>query len=314
MGKTKIYYYDKNTNFETYHSIVKNFKGVFLVLLGAVCFSVKAIIIKLAYGISIDPVTLLTLRMGFSLPFFLAVPFIYKRKSHEQKVTRQDWIKILLLGILGYYVASIFDFWGLQYITAGLERLILFIYPTIVVLLSAAFLKKPITKHTIFALLLSYLGVFIIFSDTNIHSQKNLVLGAVFIFISAFSYAVYLVGSGSLIPKLGSVLFNAYSMVISCLAVIVHFSIAQPTNLLELPQEFYLFGITIALVSTVIPTFLVAEGINLIGPGKASIIASVGPVITIFLGYWILGETFTFYEGIGTLFVLGGVIWISTKK
>ena len=293
---------------------MKDFKGIILVLLGAVCFSIKAIIIKLAYGVSIDPVTLLTLRMGFSLPFFLAVPFLYKRKNHEQRVNKSDWIKIILLGILGYYVASIFDFWGLQYISAGLERLILFVYPTIVVLLSAAFLKKPINRNIIFALLLTYFGVFVIFSDTNIHSQKNMVLGAMYIFVSAFTYAAYLVGSGSLIPKLGSVLFNAYSMIVSCIAVIIHFAIVQPTNLLELPFQFYCFGFAIAIISTVIPTFLIAEGINLIGAGKSSIVASVGPVITIFLGYWFLNEPFTLIEFIGTCFVLSGVLWISYRK
>ncbi len=293
---------------------MKDLKGIILVLLGAVCFSIKAIIIKLAYGIAIDPVTLLTLRMGFSLPFFLAVPFIYKRKHNEQKVGKKDWIKIILLGILGYYVASIFDFWGLQYITAGLERLILFVYPTIVVLLSAAFLKKPITKNIIFALLLTYFGVFIIFSDTNLHSQKNMILGAAFIFVSAFTYAAYLVGSGSLIPKLGSVQFNAYSMIVSCIVVIIHFVIVQPTNLLDLPFQFYCFGFAIAIISTVVPTFLIAEGINLIGAGKASIVASVGPVITIALGYWFLNEPFTFWELIGTCFVLGGVLWITYRK
>jgi len=293
---------------------LKDFKGISLVLLGAVCFSIKAIIIKLAYGIAIDPVTLLTLRMGFSLPFFVAVPILYKRKIHEQRVSKKDWIKILILGILGYYVASIFDFWGLQYVTAGLERLILFVYPTIVVLLSAIFLKKPITKNIVFALILTYLGVFIIFSDTQIHSQNNVFLGASLIFVSAFTYAAYLVGSGSLIPKLGSVMFNAYAMIVSCLAVLIHFAFAQPTNLLRLPVEFYYFGFSISIISTVIPTFLVAEGINLIGAGKASIVASVGPVITIFLGYWFLNEPFTFYELIGTLFVLGGVLWISYRK
>ena len=293
---------------------MKEFKGIILVLLGAICFSIKAIIIKLAYSVSIDPVTLLTLRMGFALPFFLMIPIFYKRKGTEQRVSTRDYGKIALLGVLGYYVASIFDFWGLQYITAGLERLILFVYPTIVVLLSAAIFKKPITKNIIFALVLSYLGILIIFSDSEISSQKNILLGATFIFVSAFTYAAYLVGSGSLIPKLGSIQFNAYSMIVSCVVVLIHFAIAQPTNLLTLPKIFYGYGFAIAIISTVIPTFLVAEGINLIGAGKASIVASVGPVITIFLGYWFLNEPFTLYELIGTLFVLGGVLWISYSK
>lgn len=271
--------------------------------------------IKLAYGYSVDAVTLLTLRMAFSLPFFLLVPFIYKKQEHHEHATNRDWIHIILLGILGYYVASIFDFWGLQHVTAGLERLILFVYPTIVVLLSAAFLKKPITKHIILALLLTYFGVFVIFSDTNLSShQGNVPLGAALIFVSAFTYAAYLVGSGRLIPKIGPVHFNAYAMIVSCLAVIAHFALTWPSDIFHLQPEIYYFGIAIALISTVIPTFLIAEGINQIGPGAAAIVASVGPVITIFLGYWFLGEAITLQELFGTVFVMGGVLWISYKK
>ena len=293
---------------------MKDFKGILLVFTGAACFSIKAIIIKLAYGHQIDAVTLLTLRMGFSLPFFVAVPFIYKKKDTDQQPTKSDWIKILLLGILGYYVASIFDFWGLQHITAGIERLILFVYPTIVVLLSAIFLKNPITRNVVLALSLTYLGVAIIFSDAHWQTQGNLILGSIFIFISAFTYAAYLVGSGSLIKKLGSVTYNAYAMIVSCVAVLLHFAFTQPSNIFHLEANTYYYGIAIALISTVIPTFLIAEGVNLIGAGKASIVASIGPVITIFLGYLVLHEKVTGLELLGSALVLGGVLWISYKK
>ncbi len=291
-----------------------NIKGVLLVLVGAVCFSIKAILIKLAYGHSVDPVTLLTLRMVFSLPFFLAVPFFYLRKETESKVTRHDLGYIVLLGVLGYYVASIFDFWGLAHVNAGLERLILFVYPTIVVLLSAVFLKKPITKTIVFALLLTYVGIFIIFSDVHLTKNENVYLGASFIFVSALTYAAYLVGSGKLIPKLGSILFNAYAMIVACIAIMVHFAIFQPVDIFKLSNEIYLYGFALAIISTVIPTFLIAEGINLIGASRASIVASVGPVITIFLGYFVLNEPITILEVIGTAFVLGGVIFISNEK
>lgn len=263
---------------------------------------------------AVDALTLLTLRMGFSLPFFLLVPFVYKKKDSEQHVRGKDWIQIILLGTLGYYVASIFDFMGLEHVTAGLERLILFVYPTIVVLLSALFFQKPITKHVMLALALTYTGVIVIFSDSHMQAQENIALGATYIFISAFTYAAYLVGSGRLIPKFGSITYNAYSMIISCMAVIVHFLIARPTDIFALPLELYGYGMLIALISTVIPTFLIAEGLRLIGPSKASIIASVGPVITIFLGFALLGEKVTVTEIIGTLFVIGGVIWISYKR
>jgi drug/metabolite transporter (DMT)-like permease len=293
---------------------LNHFKGVALVFAGAICFSIKAILIKLAYVTTVDAVTLLTLRMGFSLPFFLAVVVLYKRKETEQKADTKDWTKIVLLGILGYYLASIFDFWGLEHITAGLERLILFVYPTIVVLLSAFFLRKKITKTILFALGLTYLGIAIIFSDTNLHGSGNIGLGASFIFVSAFTYSAYLVGSGHLIQKVGSVLFNAYAMIVSCVVVLVHFAIAQPTNILALPAEMYYFGFAIAIISTVIPTFLVAEGIKQIGASKAAIVASIGPVVTIILGYFILHEPVTAIEIFGTIFVVGGVLLISSKK
>ncbi len=294
--------------------LLKNFKGALFVFLGAICFSIKAILIKLAYGYAIDAVTLLTLRMAFSLPFFLAVPFLYRKKESHEPASKKDWIFIILLGILGYYVASIFDFWGLQYVTASLERLILFIYPTIVVLLSAVFFKKAVTKTILIALLLTYLGIFIIFSDTTLKVQHNIVLGSAFIFVSAFTYAAYLVGSGKLIPKIGSVLFNTYAMIVSCIAVIIHFAIAQPSNLFQLSAEMYGYGFAIAIISTVIPTFLIAEGINLIGSSKASIIASIGPVITILLGYLLLGEPVTMMELVGASFVMCGVLFISYGK
>jgi len=293
---------------------LKNLKGFIFVFTGAICFSVKAILIKLAYVHAVDAVTLLTLRMAFSLPFFVAVPFFYRQKESYQRATTQDWIQIILLGILGYYVASIFDFWGLQYVTASFERLILFIYPTIVVLLSALFFKKPITKNIVIALLLTYLGIFIIFSDSSLKAQHNMLLGSAFIFVSAFTYAAYLVGSGKLIPKIGSVLFNTYAMIVSSIAVLIHFAIAQPSDLFHLTFEMYGYGFAIAIISTVIPTFLIAEGIHLIGPSKASIIASVGPVITILLGYLLLNEPITKMELLGASFVMSGVLFISYKK
>jgi drug/metabolite transporter (DMT)-like permease len=293
---------------------LKDIKGVVFVFIGAACFSIKAIIIKLAYAQQIDPITLVTLRMAISLPFFIAVPFIYKKKSQDQAPSSSDWVKILFLGILGYYVATIFDFWGLQHVSAGIERLILFVYPTIVVLLSALFFKKSITKIVLLALAMTYVGIAIIFSDTHWQSQGNLMLGATFIFISAFTYAIYLVGSGRLIPKLGSVSYNAYAMIVSCVAVILHFVVTQPSDIFHLPVQMYYFGIAIALISTVIPTFLIAEGVNLIGAGKAAIVASIGPVITIFLGFMVLHEEVTALELLGTVFVIGGVLLISYHK
>ncbi len=289
-------------------------KGVFLILVGAICFSVKAIVIKMAYQTQIDPLTLLTLRMGFSLPFFMVVPFVFATKSQTQSIPKSDWIKLIALGILGYYVASIFDFWGLKYITAGLERLILFVYPTLVVIISYFIYKTKIGSTAVWALVSTYFGILIIFSDINLTQNIDIQKGSFFIFVSAFAYAAYLVGSGSLITKMGSILFNSYAMIASCIAVMVHFAIAQPSNIFQLDIQTYSFALFIAIFCTVIPTFLVAEGMRLIGAGKASIIASIGPCATIFLGYIFLNEAITWIEILGTVFVLGGVVMISVNK
>jgi drug/metabolite transporter (DMT)-like permease len=290
-----------------------SFKGFLLVFFGALCFSSKAIMIKLAYQLRIDPLSLLTLRMTFSLPFFVLVAFINNKKTQEP-VTKKDYAKLIALGLLGYYTASILDFMGLQYISAGLERLILFIYPTIVVLISFFFYKKPINKTIIWALILTYAGVSIVFLDDLTFNKENVFLGAALIFVSAVTYAVYLVGTERLIPRIGSVRFTAYAMIVSSLAVIVHFLIIQPSPIFNLSNDVYFYGLAIAIISTVIPTFMITEGIKQIGAGKASIIASIGPITTITLEYFILHEPLTLYEIIGTIAVMAGVLMVSLKK
>ncbi len=195
-----------------------------------------------------------------------------------------------------------------------MERLILFIYPTIVIILSAIFYKKSIHLAGYVSLVLTYAGIFIVFQDGLVMDQKNLALGSIFIFISAFTYAGYLVGSGNLIPRIGSVRFTSYAMILSSLAVIAQYIIAPTGSVFNLPAEVYMYGFAIAIISTVIPVFLVSEGINLIGAGKASIIASVGPVTTILLDHFVLNQPITLYQLGGTLLVLAGVLLVGSKK
>lgn len=288
--------------------------GALLVFIGAICFSVKAIIIKLAYDFPVDPLSLLTLRMAFSLPFFLAIPFIYNRIKPAPAIGNNDVVKIILLGLLGYYAASIFDFMGLKYVSASMERLILFIYPTLVIVLSAIFYKKRIQPIGYISLALTYIGIVIVFQDNLSLNQKDLGKGALFIFISAVTYAGYLVGSGNLIPRLGSIRFTSYAMIVSSLAVIVQYFIAPTGSVFGLPAEVYYYGLAIALISTVIPVFLVSEVVRLIGAGKASIIASVGPVSTILLDHFVLHQPTSMHQIEGTLLVLAGVLLVGIKK
>lgn len=289
--------------------------GASLVFVGAVLFSAKAIFVKLAYQYTIDPVSLLTLRMVFSLPFFLAIAFLTSNKKENLFLQKKDWFHILLLGMVGYYLASLFDFQGLQYITAGLERLILFIYPTIVVVIAAILYKRPIKRVQYMALIMSYIGIFIAFAfDLNLRKQPNIGLGALLIFLSALTYAIYLIGSGKMIPKVGTMRFTAYAMSFSAFAIIIHSYFFNRLALWDFNREVYIISALMAVFSTVIPSFLISGGIKLIGSDNASIVGSVGPVSTIVLAYIFLNESVSTSQIVGTVFVLAGVLIISLKK
>lgn len=286
-------------------------RGVLLVAFGAVMFSAKAIVIKLAYtNFEVDDITLLTLRFGFALPFFAIIAAWRYHKGLFKGISKKDWGIIALLSMLGYYIASWFDFRGLQYITAGLERIILFIYPTLVVIFSKIFLGKSISRKALIALGITYLGVFIIALDPHIFEAENVIKGGSMILVSAVTYALYLVFGGEQINKYGSINFNSIAMLFSSVYVVLHFTAFSETSITSLPLNLYGYGIVLAIFCTVLPTFMVMEGIKLLGANLGSIVASIGPVSTIFLGYIFLGETFTVQELIGSGFVIVGVVLI----
>jgi len=292
----------------------QRYLGALLTFLGAICFSAKAIMVKLAYVHQADALSLLTLRMIIALPFFAAIAFFSNSKTSKPDLTKKDWFMILGLGVTGYYLASLFDFEGLRFITAGLERLILFIYPTLVVILSAIFFKKKIAGREYIALLLTYIGIAIVFvSDLNLQ-QKDLWLGSFLIFGSAFTYAIYLMGSGELIPKLGSMRYTSYAMIVSTLAVCIHYLCSSDMMLLSFSREVYMLSAAMAIFSTVIPAMLLSEGIRMIGSARASIVGSVGPVSTIILAYIFLGEDISLIQILGTALVLAGVLTVSGSQ
>jgi drug/metabolite transporter (DMT)-like permease len=269
-------------------------RGVLLVAFGAIMFSAKAIVIKMAYtNFEVDDITLLTLRFGFALPFFAIIAAWRYQKGLFKGISKKDWGIIALLSMLGYYIASWFDFMGLQYITAGLERIILFIYPTLVVLFSRVFLGKAISRKAMIALGITYLGVFIIAIDPHIFEAENFIKGGSMILVSAVTYALYLVFGGEQINKYGSINFNSIAMFFSSFYVVLHFTAFSDTSITSLPSSLYGYGIVLAFFCTILPTFMVMEGIKLLGANLGSIVASIGPVSTIFLGYIFLGETFT---------------------
>ncbi len=190
--------------------------GVLLAIIGVVLFSAKAVIVKMAYRYDISSEHLLLFRMAFSLPFYLVIAS-FNRPTKPKEIKKVDYLWILFFGFVGYYLASYFDFIGLQYIKAGLERIILFIYPTLVIIISRIFLKKTITKKQLLAIFITYIGVVITFWGELQLGAPNIVVGSVLIFLSALTYATYLVGSGWLIPKLGVITFTSYAMIISSL-------------------------------------------------------------------------------------------------
>ena len=294
------------------------FWGVIICLLGAVCFSTKAIFVKLAYrDTQVDAVSLLALRMIFSLPFFLISAGVSSSKESNVKFTGKQWMYVALIGCLGYYISSLLDFLGLQYVTAGIERLILFIYPTLVLLMNSFLFKQKIKPLQRLAVFVTYVGLSLAFFsevDFNSTQSENFVWGSFLIFVCAFTYAAYIVGSGKLIPVVGSVKFNSYAMSFACAGVLLHFFFTSEQSLIALPMQVYVYSFLMAILSTVIPSYLVSSGINRIGSDNAAIVGSIGPVSTIVLAYFFLGESIFAMQIVGTVMILIGVLLISRGK
>ncbi len=291
--------------------------GIAIAFLGAICFSTKAIFVKVAYrDTQVDAVTLLALRMIFSLPFFVISAAISSSKQENVRFTGKQWIGVAAIGCIGYYVSSLLDFLGLQYVSAGIERLILFIYPTLVLLISAAFFKTKVSRQQWLAILLTYAGLVVAFwgEVEFVTTGPTFALGATLIFCCAITFAIYILGSGRLIPHIGASKFNSYAMSFACVAVIIHYLIVGEGSLFNLEPRIYLYSIAMAIVSTVIPSYLVSIGINRIGSGNAAIVGSVGPISTILQAYFVLGEPILVLQIAGTIMILAGILMVSRKS
>jgi drug/metabolite transporter (DMT)-like permease len=295
--------------------------GCLYVLFAAFGFSAKAILVKLAYldSSELDAITLMLLRMGMSLPFFLVVALWSNRSSKQAigiyRMGLQDWLLVMILGFLGYYLSSMLDFEGLSYITAGLERLILYLYPTFVVLLTAAYYRKAINRHQGFALLLTYAGIILVYANQKLQTDSpDLLMGSAFVASSAMTFAIFLVGSGVLIKRIGSLRFTAYTMTAACLMTGLHYLISHGDYAVHLPSKVYGLAGMMAIFSTVLPSFLMNAGIQRIGASSASIISSAGPIGTLILAFFLLDEALTLSQLAGTILVLVGVYVVSQAK
>lgn len=289
--------------------------GALLVVVAAIAFSGKAVIIKLAYRHGVDPLTLLALRMVFSAPLFVILALWARRGANVQPLSAADLRAVLALGLVGYYLASYFDFLGLQYISAALERVLLFVHPTFVLLLAAVLFKRPITARDVVAVVLSYMGIALVFGNDLATQPGNVALGAAWVLLSALFYAAYLLGSGRLVGRVGSLRFASYAGLVSCVAVVLHYLITRNAALIvSQPLPVYSLALLMAVVSTVLPIVLTSEGIRRIGASHASIIGSVGPIATIFLGFVFLDEAITAIQIAGAALVMAGVLAISLQR
>ena len=286
--------------------------GLLLATLGAIAFSGKAIIVKLAYRYGVDAVTLITYRMLFALPLFLALAWWAGRG--KAALTRRDWMVVIGLGFSGYYLASFLDFAGLAYITASFERLILYLNPTLVLALGLVLFRRKVTGRQLLALAVSYSGVLLVFGHELSFQGGNAALGAGLVFASAVSYAVYLVYSGEIVRRLGSMRLVGLASTVACVLCIGQFLLLRPAGLLlELPAPALWLSLLNATACTVAPVLMVMMAIERIGPALAAQTGMVGPMSTLLMGVFILGEPLNGWIAVGTALVLAGVFLVGRK-
>ena len=291
-----------------------NAYGAGLALLAALGFSLKAIFVKLAYPYGVDAITLLALRMGFALPIFLWIGLAEQRRAASGPLTRSDWGRLFVLGLLGYYGASILDFWGLQYISAGLERLILFTYPTLTIMIGVLFQGKPFSRREAVAVLLCYSGIgFAFIHDLGQGEAREVWIGGALVFGSSVSYALYLSGSAPMIGRLGAMRFSALAMLMSSAVTLLHFSLVQPFTAFIQPLPVYGWGLAMALFATIVPVFAQSAAIRRLGAGRASLFGMVGPLLTIGFGWWLLDESISLAQMIGAALVVVGILIVSRR-
>jgi drug/metabolite transporter (DMT)-like permease len=286
--------------------------GLAIAIAGAVLFSTKAVLAKLLYRYHMDAVTLLAFRMMFSVPVFAAVA-LWKMRT-EAPLSWGDRWRLAGLGLVGYYLSSFLDFIGLQYISVGLERLILFLTPTFVLLITGMFFKRPIRRAEWLALLLSYCGIVLVFVHDLTGGKGSIVAGSLFVLGSAASYALYLLGTGEMVRRIGSLRLVAYAMCVSSAACITQFFLLRPASLLVQPMPVYWLSLANGVFCTILPVFMTMNAVQRIGAASASQAGMIGPVSTLFLGAAVLGEPITTVQVAGTALVLGGIYMLSLKK
>ena len=295
------------------HSSRPALSGLLLAAFGAIAFSGKAIIVKLSYLYGVDAVTVIMYRMLLALPFFLLLGWWSERQTfaRDNPLSKRDVMGIVALGFVGYYLSSYLDFLGLQYITASLERLILYLNPTLVVLLGWLLFKKQIQPIRMLAMGVSYSGVLLVFAHELSFAGTDVVLGSSLVFASALTYAVYLIYSGQLVQRVGAMRLVGWATSVACVCCIVQFLVLRPLSAAVVPTEVLWLAALNALACTVAPVLMVMMAIERIGAALTAQTGMIGPMATIALGVVLLDEPLNLWIGLGTLLVLSGVYIVS---
>jgi drug/metabolite transporter (DMT)-like permease len=283
--------------------------GLLLAVAGSIAFSGKAIIVKLAYRYGVDAVTLVMYRMLFALPWFVFMAWWAGRG--KAALTRRDWLGVVGLGFCGYYLSSFLDFWGLEYISASLERLILYLNPTLVLVLSWFLFKKRITHRQGVAMAISYAGVLLVFGHEVTLAGTHAALGAFLVFLSAVTYALYLTYSGQMVQRLGSLRLAGLATSVACGFCLLQFVLLRPLATAWVPEPVLWLSLLNATACTVLPVLLVMMAIERIGPGLTAQTGMIGPMSTLLMGVWLLDEPFNIWIIAGTALVLSGVFWVT---
>ncbi|WP_151963977.1 DMT family transporter [Acinetobacter oleivorans] len=293
--------------------------GSFFALCSAFLFSTKAIFIKQTYALSplVDATVLMALRMLSALPFFLLICWF--NRHHNQGIKKKDWLILIFAGLLGYYFASWLDFMGLMFISASLERIILFLYPTLTVIVSSLLYKQKLDAKSLFAIFLSYGGTVLVMlqEHNNAPIQGNFWLGTSLVFASAVAFAGYLLLTPPLIKKFGSWNFTGLALTVACIGTLTHYTLSTPHPiqlLLQLPSSVIWYGIGLGFLVTVLPTVMLMQSIERLGASQSAMIASIGPVLTILLAVAFLNEHLNMWQWVGCLLNIIGVMMITLRK
>jgi len=289
--------------------------GFLFAFIGTLLFSFKSIFIKLAYAQGLNTDSVLMLRMAISLPIYLGIMVVLLgRKEIKKQAIKDNILLIIFLGFIGYFLASWLNLKGLEYISASLERLTLFTYPIFTALLGAMFFATPLNRKIIISLVLTYLGLWVVFSQELEVSGDKTLTGMMFVVLSALSFSFYVLLGKKVIHQLGSIWFTTIAMSISSLFALVFYSITLDFSINSVSQEAWLWVFMLAIFSTVLPSFLISEAISRIGPAQTGVVGTVGPLFTIILAVFILQEVFSIYHAIGCVLVMTGVLILTIKK